>query len=198
MTDITNNDLDLEIIPYTNKKNYTKTDLEKFHIVNKDGNIIRNKICNVYAPFGRQTQSENKIKSNKNLTQHRLNIGFSNNHIKDNIKPYRELHKFISEIESYFSSFDELKKMDLQSNIINRDKYGIIIRFHLKTNRNHTTTPLIQGKFEDPDSFSDTEWIAFDKNKEFDFEFHPDSLWIDHKNNKYGVSMVIDKVIQTI
>ena len=70
MTDITNNDLDLEIIPYTNKKNYTKTDLEKFHIVNKDGNIIRNKICNVYAPFGRQTQSENKIKSNKNLTQH--------------------------------------------------------------------------------------------------------------------------------
>jgi enoyl reductase-like protein len=188
-------DLDLQFIPFANN---TKSNIQKFHIVKKDGHTLKHRICNVFAPFGRQTSSEHKVKTNANLTQHRLNVCFTPEQVNLDKNPYKELHRLITELESYFGSFDELKTMNLQSNIINRNQHGIVIRFHLKTNKNHTVTPLVQTKQEDLENAIHTEWIAFDKNKQFNFDFHPDSLWIDNVNNKYGISLMIDKVFQII
>ena len=106
-----------------------------------------------------------------------------------------ELTKIITELEKYFGTFDELKDYELISNIINRDTFGYIIRFHLKTHNNKTTTPLTQI-IDNENQI--VEWIQFDKNKQINIDFGPDCLWIDNKNKKYGVSFVIYKVFQSL
>jgi len=126
--------MNIQITPYKNNK----STIEKYQIIRLDSTLIIYRICNIYAPFGRQT---NHYTQNK-LTQHRLNIGFSPEQILNNDKSYLELTKIISELEIYFSTFDELKEYELVSNIINRDTFGVIIKFHLKTQNYKTTTPL--------------------------------------------------------
>lgn len=202
--------IDLELIPY---KTNNKSQIEKYHIVRKNGITVKHRICNVLAPFGRQTSSDHK--TNISLKQHRLNICFTKLQIQDKQlinddeilkhkipKSYIELKRLITELETYFGSFDDLSTYELVSNIINREEYGIVIRFHLKTNKDKTVSPLIKLLTEDIGLYNDktesTEWINFDKTKQFNFDFHPDSLWIDHKNKKYGVSLMIDKVFQII
>ncbi len=179
--------MNIQITPYKNNKSL----LEKYHIIRLDNTLINYRICNVYAPFGRQTEHHTQ----NNLSQHRLNIGFSVVEITNSNKSYLELHRIINELETYFSTFDELKDYELVSNIINRDTHGIIIRFHLKTQNDKTTTPLIQ-MINSQDI--DTEWIKFDKTKQFNMDISPDCLWIDNKNKKYGISFVISKVFQFI
>jgi hypothetical protein len=195
--------IELELIPY---KTNNKSQIQKFHIVRKNGHTVKHRICNVYAPFGRQTSTDHKTKNQ--LEQHRLNVCFSKSQIESNSdKAYLELKRLITELETYFGSFDDLSDYNLLSNIINRSEYGIVIRFHLKTNKNKTVTPLIQitsdeinenKQTKSTESTETTEWISFNKTKQFNFNFHPDSLWIDHKNKKYGVSLMIDKVFQLI
>lgn len=179
----------IELVPY---KTTTKTEIKKYHIVSDD-KIVKCNICNVYAPFGRQTEKTHK--ASYVLHQHRLNINFSEDDLKKGSESYEMLTKNIRDFEKFFMEFDELKGFELISNVINRPKYGIIIRFHLKTLHDKTTTPLIQiinSKTEN------VEWIQFDNNKQFNCDFHPDCLWIDEKNKKFGVSFVIDKVTQYI
>lgn len=177
-------DLNIQLIPYKNKPN----DIQKYHIINSlDKNIVY-KICNVYAPFGRQID-------NNHTSQHRLNIGFSRKQIINEDKIYLELERLIHEIETYFGGFDELKNYELISSIIDRGELGCIIRLHLKTFKNKTTTPLAQmidGQDEN------VEWIQFDKNKQINIVLHPECLWIDNNNHKYGISFMIDKVFQFI
>jgi len=179
--------MDIQITPYKNNK----STIEKYHIIRLNSSQIVYRICNIYAPFGRQTEHHTK----HNLTQHRLNIGFSTEQINNNDKSYIELHNIISELETYFSTFDELKDYELVSNIINRDTHGIIIRFHLKTQNDKTTTQLTQ-MIESTDI--NVEWIQFDKTKQINIDITPDCLWIDNKNKKYGISFVIHKVFQFI
>ena len=195
--------IELELIPY---KLNNKSQIQKFHIVRKNGHTIKHRICNVYAPFGRQTSADHKTKNK--LEQHRLNVCFTKSQIESNLdKAYLELKRLITELETYFGSFDDLSDYKLLSNIIMRSEYGIVIRFHLKTNKNNTVTPLVQITSDEinktkqtktTESTESTEWISFNKSKQFNFNFHPDSLWIDHKNKKYGVSLMIDKVFQLI
>ena len=199
--------IELELIPY---KTNNKSHIQKFHIVRKNGHTIKHRICNVYAPFGRQTSADHKTKNQ--LEQHRLNVCFTKSQIESNSadKAYLELKRLITELETYFGSFEDLSDYNLLSNIIMRSEYGIVIRFHLKTNKNKTVTPLIQitsdeinqtkqiESTESTKSTESTEWISFNKTKQFNFNFHPDSLWIDHKNKKYGISLMIDKVFQLI
>jgi hypothetical protein len=202
--------IDLELIPY---KNNNKSQIKKYHIIRKNGHTIKHRICNVFAPFGRQTSSDHK--TNTTLKQHRLNVCFSKEQIqvdefsndtkisKNKIyTSYIELKRLITELEAYFGSFDDFSEYELMSNIIDRDIYGIVIRFHLKTNKGKTVTPFVQDSSEDiglvcSDNLP-TEWISFDKTKQFNFHFHPDSLWIDHKNKKYGISLMMDRVFQMI
>ena len=179
--------MNIQITPYKNNK----STIEKYHIIKLDNTQINYRICNIYAPFGRQIEH----KTTNNLTQHRLNIGFTLDNIKNSDKSYLELYRIITELETYFSTFDELKDFELVSNIINRDIFGIIIRFHLKTQNNKTTTPLIQ-MINSTDL--NVEWIQFDKTKQINIDISPDCLWIDNKNKKYGVSFVIHKVFQFI
>jgi hypothetical protein len=191
-----NIDLDLELIPY---KTNNRSHIKKYHIIRKNTHTIKHKICNVFAPFGRQTPTDHKTKHK--LEQHRLNICFSKIKIaaESEDKSYIELKRLINELETYFKTFDDLSEHELVSNIINRDEYGIVFRFHLKTNQNKTVTPLIQVSKDNINEKNDsTEWISFDKTKQFNFNFHPDSLWIDNQNKKYGVSLMIDKVFQLI
>jgi hypothetical protein len=129
------------------------------------------------------------------MSQHRLNICFSSNDINTKNKTYLELTQIISDLETYFSNFDELKNYELVSNIIPRQTYGIVIRFHLKTLKDKTITPFKQMINSVDES---VEWIQFDKNLQFNFNFHPDCLWIDNTNSKYGISFVIDSVFQFI
>jgi hypothetical protein len=179
--------MNIQIIPYKNNK----STIEKYHVIKLDNSQINYRICNICAPFGRQIEHHTKNK----LTQHRLNISFSNEQIENNNKSYVELKRLISELEIYFGTFDELKEYELVSNIINRDNHGIIIRFHLKTQHDKTTTPLIQ-MIESNDQKS--EWIQFEKLKQINIDISPDCLWIDNKNRKYGVSFVINNVFQFI
>lgn len=181
-------DINLQLIPYKNKGK-----IQKYHIINTNDKQLKYRICNVYAPFGRQTSNDHKTSTK--ITQHRLNVCFNKLDIENNNKSYLELKRLITELETYFGSFDELKQMNLTSNIIDRDEYGIVIRFHLKTLNDKTITPLIR-MINTKDE--ETEWIQFDKNKQFNFDFHPDCLWIDKENNKYGISLMIDKVFQFI
>jgi len=198
-------DLDLELMPYITNN---KSQIQKYHIMKKNGHTIKHRICNVFAPFGRQTSSDHK--TNTSLNQHRLNICFNKSQIESEFKDksYLELKRLITELESYFGTFDDLLEYELLSNIINRDKYGYVFRFHLKSNRDRTVTPLVQkmstnsteSKIPTESNIptESTEWINFDKTKKFNFNFHPDSLWIDHKNKRYGISLMIDKVFQII
>jgi hypothetical protein len=179
----------LEICPY---KNNISSQIKKFHVTKND-EILKFKICNLSSPFGRKTDSDHN--TSYSLHQHRLNIEFNHEDLKNNKKSYEELTKIIRDIEQYFKEFDELKNMELVSNIINRDGYGIVIRFHLKTFKNKTTTPLthcVNGET------SDVEWVQFNKNNKFNIDFHPDCLWIDENNKKFGISFVIDRVFQMI
>lgn len=177
--------MNIQITPYK----LNKSTIEKYHIIRLDNTQIIYRICNVFAPFGRQTEHFTKNK----LSQHRLNISFSNEQIANNDKAYLELIRIINELESFFGTFDELKDYKLVSNIINRDTFGIIIRFHLKTQYNKTTTPLVHLKDSDEEN---VEWIQFDKTKQFNMDITPDCLWIDNKNKNYGISFVINKVVQ--
>ena len=179
--------MNIQITPF--KKN--NSPIEKYHIIRLDHSQIIYKICNVFAPFGIQTEHQTTNK----ITQHRLNISFNQNQITSNDKSYIELTRIITELEKYFGEFDELKDYELVSNIINRDTFGIIIRFHLKTQKNKTTTKLIQ-MINSIDS--NKEWIEFDKNMQINIDICPDCLWIDNKNKRYGVSFVILKVFQFI
>ncbi len=167
------------LIPY--KK--SKSSVSKYHILNLDDTIIKSSINNVYAFFGREFS--------KNSKQHRLNICFSKDDIQSNNKIYLELSKIILEMENYFKLFDDFVDYELVSNIIERDQYGKVIRFHLKTQNDQTTTPFtLNDKI--------ASWIEFDKTKTLNFTFHPDCLWVDAENKKYGVSYVIDHVYQKI
>jgi hypothetical protein len=184
-----NSENEVQLLPYSNKKK-NSNNIKKYHILNSVNNIIKYKICNVFSPFGRETEYA-KI---KDLHQHRLNICFSKAHIKDD-KSYKLLIDMINEIENYFKDMDELETYNLVSNIIDRGEYGIVIRFHLKTLNNRTITNLTQiidGK-EDK-----VEWIQFDKLKQYNMDFHPDCLWIDDTNKKFGISLAIESVIQFI
>jgi hypothetical protein len=179
--------MNIQITPYL-KNN---SSIEKYHIIRLNNDQIIYRICNVLAPFGRQTEHY----TINNLTQHRLNISFTCDQISSNDKSYMELTGIITELETYFGTFDELKEYELVSNIIDRDNFGKIIRFHLKTQNDKTTTPLIQ-MINSIDS--NTEWIEFDKTKQINIDINPDCLWIDNKNKKYGVSFCILKVFQFI
>jgi hypothetical protein len=180
--------MNIELVPY---KNNNKSHIEKYHISNSDNLILKYKICNVFAPFGRQYLHQTKEKIN----QHRLNVCFSKKEVEEYNESYEELKKIISELETFFYDFDELKGYELISNIIDRDSYGKVIRFHLKTLKNNTTSSLIQII----DSVSQkVEWIQFQQDKQFNFDFSPDCFWIDHTNKKYGVSLVIINAFQFI
>jgi len=179
--------MNIQISPYK----FNNSSIEKYHIIRLDNTQILYRICNVYAPFGRQTEHHTKNK----LSQHRLNIGFSNDFINNDNKSYLELTRIINELEVYFGTFDELKDYNLVSNIIDRDNHGKIIRFHLKTQYKKTTTPLIQLS---NDTESHAEWIQFDKTKKINIDITPDCLWVDNTNKKYGISFVINKVFQII
>lgn len=177
-------DLNIQLIPYKNKS----SDILKYHIINSSDKNIIYKICNIYAPFGRQI-------NNNHTSQHRLNIGFTRKQIIDEDKIYHELEHLIHEIETYFGKFDELKNYELISSIIDRKELGCVIRLHLKIFKNKTTTPLVQminGQDEN------VEWIQFDKNKQINIDLHPECLWIDNNNKKYGIYFMIDKVFQFI
>lgn len=176
--------MDIKLIPF--KK---KSSIDKFHIVNSNNNIHKFNICNVYAPFGLQIEHKTNIKIN----QHRLNICFSIDDIENN--RHIKLKEIIDELELFFNDYDELKNYELLSNIINRDKHGIVIRFHLKTYKNKTITPI---KHVIDTLEKNVSWLDFDKNKKLNIDFTPDCLWIDHNNKKYGISLLITDVFQFI
>ena len=92
--------MDIQITPYKNNK----SSIEKYHIIRLDSSQITYRICNIFAPFGRQTEHHTL----HNLTQHRLNIGFSLEQISNNDRSYLELQKIIHELEIFFSTFDEI------------------------------------------------------------------------------------------
>lgn len=179
--------INIHLVPYKNNK----SSITKYHILNLDDTLIKYNISNVYSFFGREI--DNKFL--KNQTQHRLNICFSKIDIDSKNSNYLELTKIILDMENYFRLFDDFADYELVSNIIDRKEYGIVIRFHLKTLKDKTITPLKQIT-SSKNEF--VEWIDFDKTKKFNFSFHPDCLWIDEKNKKYGISNVIDKVVQFI
>jgi len=153
-----------------------KSFIQKYHILDSDRDIIKCKCCNVISPFGREI---NKFKDSK---QHRLNIKYSEN-----------LIELINNFENYINEFDDFKEYDLVSNIIRNNKYGDIIRFHLKTNNNNTTTIF---KHINKDNIEIANWIDYQIDKKINIDFHPDCLWIDEKNKKYGISFIIDTVYQ--
>ena len=190
LTDPTNltDQTDINLIQISKLSNSKTYDL--FHIVDSNNNIKSFNICNLYAPFGREiTYNFGDMK------QQRFNICFSKDDIESNSKSYLELKSIIIAYENFFSEFDELKDYTLVSNIIDRSSYGIVIRFHLKTNKSKTTTPL---KHISKTETKVVEWIDYQKDKMVNIIFSFDSLWIDHKNKKYGISMVINNVVQII
>lgn len=198
MSDFSNNnsyiDLDIKLIKY---KNFNKSQIKKFHIIHSNGSVLKYKICNVFAPFGRQTQSDHK--TSLIIKQHRLNICWSKKMIEINEPSFIETIRIINELETFFTQFDEFKDFTLISNIIDRKTHGFVIRFHLKTNNNHTTTDLIHNKTINNHIDSNlVSWQQFDKNNKLNFDFHPDSLWIDYDQKKFGISLIIDKVFQFI
>jgi hypothetical protein len=187
-SNLNSSEINLQLIPY---KTNNRSNIKRYHIVNSNGNIIKYKIYNVYSNFGRQTTNDHK--TSMLLKQHRLNISFSLSLIENQDKSYLELNKLITELETYFKLIDDFSDYELISNIINRDIYGLIMRFHLKTNKDNTITPLILIK---DNTYEQTEWISFNKNIQFNLNFHPDCLWVDEINKKFGISLVVDKVFQ--
>jgi hypothetical protein len=183
------NENEIQLVPYKNIN--SNKHVKKYHILNSANNIIKYKICNVFSPFGRELEYTNI----KNLHQQRFNICFNKAHMNDD-KSYKLLIDMINGIENYFKDMEELETYNLVSNIIDRGEYGIVIRFHLKTFKNKTITNLsqiIDGKEE-----NNVEWIQFDKLKQHNMNFHPDCLWIDDTNKKFGISLLVDSVIQFI
>jgi len=178
---------DINIYPY--QKN--KSNLQKFHILNSNNTNHIFKISNVYAPFGLQTNSDHKTKTD--VSQHRFNIGFSIKEIESNNKTYLELFNIINTFEQFFKGYDELEGYTLLSNHINRDNHGCIFRFHLRTFKNKTTTPFIQIE---NNVLTDSEWIAYNIENKVDIEFSPDCLWINDSKKLYGISFIINKVYQ--
>jgi len=157
-----------------------KNNIKKYNIFDKDNNIIKIKACNVKTPFGREI---NKF----NSKQHRLNIAYKRSEEND-----LSLIQIIKDLENYFKDFEELKNFNLNSNII-ETKDNIIIRFHLKTCNNKTTTTLVHSNKN-----YNVEWIDYDSTKLSNFEITPDCFWINHKNNTYGISLLIIHVFQFI
>ena len=185
------NELNLSLIPY---KNIHKCEIKKYHIVDSNNKIIKYKLCNIFAPFGREADY-NKF----NSSQQRFNICFSQDHIKQNNQSYIDFTNKINAYENYFKEFDELKEYELISNIINRDLHGIVIRCHLKTLKDKTTTTLTQIKVLNQQTESnDVEWIDFNKNEQFNMEYCFDCLWIDETNKKFGVSIKINSICQFV
>lgn len=180
--------MNILIIPYKRHNDF----IQKFFIVDKSNKILHYNICNVYAPFGRQTELDHHT-SNK-LCQHRLNICFSIEQMQS--KEYKYLTDIITKLENYFKDFEELSNVVLQSSIIHRGKYGVVIRFHLKTTKNNTTTPLILLNKENNEK--NVEWVNFIKEEKINIKFHPDCLWINNQTQNYGISFIIDKVYQYI
>ena len=180
--------LEFSLISY---KTNNKSQIEKYHIIDNNNKVMRFKICNAYAPFGRQSEHQSK----NSINQHRLNVCFTLNEVKNNNPLYLELTKLITEIETFFKEIDDFTDYELISNIIDRNSYGKVIRFNLKKLNNKTTSKLIQViNGEEIES----EWIDFKNDLQFNFEFYPLCLWIDKTNKKYGVSLLIEKVIQFI
>ena len=70
--------MNIQITPYL-KNN---SSIEKYHIIRLNNDQIIYRICNVLAPFGRQTEHY----TINNLTQHRLNISFTCDYNFDFIK----------------------------------------------------------------------------------------------------------------
>ena len=94
--------MNIELVPY---KNNNKSHIKKYHISNSDNLILKYKICNVFAPFGRQYLHQTKEKINQHVGQ-----GFSPVLIDDSIekiniaktKNYKTYHfKTISEFKKY-------------------------------------------------------------------------------------------------
>jgi hypothetical protein len=183
------NELNIQLIPY---KNINKLIVKKYHIVDLNNKIIKHKICNIFAPFGREADF-NKFKS----SQQRFNICFTLKDIELKNKSYCDFTNLILQYEKYFKQFSEFKDYELISNIINRDKYGIIIRCHLKTNKDKTISPLFQiNKINlNPEQ---VEWIQFNKNNQFNMKYNFDCLWIDDKNRKFGISIQVLSILQVI
>lgn len=177
--------MNLCIIPYKS----TDKNINKYHIVDNNNKLIHYNLCNVYAPFGRQTEKEHHT-SNK-IVQHRLNICFTKD--KLDTKEYNIASKIITDIETWFSNFKELTDFKLISSLIDRKKFGKVIRFHLKTLQNTTTTPLLCLNNGDEKTKS---WIDFNKEMQINIKFHPDCFWINNLNKTFGISFVIDKVYQ--
>jgi hypothetical protein len=177
--------MNFNLIPY---KNINSQKIKKYHIEYTKDFILKE----VSAPFGREFYNE-KFTGSKNLGSCNLGSGdarsgdaaISSKQQRLNIDPIKlETSKIISDIEDFFKDIDELKELNLISNIIDREKNNKIIRFHLKTNNGITTTTF------------NKEWLDFDKYSLIDIKFHPDCLWIDEASNKYGVSLVITSVYQ--
>ena len=180
-------DLDIILLPY---KSVNK--IERYHILDNNKNILKFKICNIIAPFGQEI----------NNNQYRLNICYSNidinNKIKsyinfiDNIKVYEDY--FIEKINLYKDYFkNDINNYKFNSNIINRNKYGIVIRCHLQTYKNKIITPF---KKMNNNIIEDVSWLDFDKSRNFNMEYTFDSLWINHENKTYGISIKILSVLQ--
>lgn len=185
------NNLNLNLIPY---KNINKMKILKYHIVDSKNKIIKYKICNVFAPFGREADY-NKFQS----SQQRFNVCFSQDQISQNDKSYIDLTNLINKYENYFKEFDELKDYHLCSNIINRDIHGIVIRCHLKTLNDKTTTQL--KKIMSNNNLIETietEWVDFDKNEQFNMDYYFDCLWIDETNKTFGISIKVECVYQFV
>ena len=45
-------------------------------------------------------------------------------------------------------------------------------------------------------SIEEASWIDFCNDKKINIAFHPECLWIDEKNKKYGISFTLDEVHQ--
>ena len=178
---------ELNLIPY---KNSNKTSVKKYHIVDTKNKVIKHKVCDVFAPFGREAEY-----SKFNSLQQRFNICFSQDHIKNKIKPYIELTNVINAYETYFKNFDELVEYNLNSNIINRDNYGIVIRCHLKTQKDKTITTLKKFSLTE-NKFNSVMWVDFNRENQFNMEYYFDCLWIDDTNKQFGVSIKIDNICQ--
>ena len=171
--------MNFNLIPY---KNINSQKIKKYHIEYTKDFILKE----VSAPFGREFYNE-KFTESGDARSCFLGSGDarSNKQQRLNIDPIKlEISKIISDIEDFFKDIDELKELNLISNIIDRENNNKIIRFHLKTNNGITTTTF------------NKEWLDFDKYSLIDIKFHPDCLWIDESSNKYGVSLVITSVYQ--
>ena len=167
--------LDIKLMPY---KKINK--IKKYHILDSNNHIFKFKINDVYTPFGPEISNN----------QYRLNIGFTNKDINknniefiDNIKLY----------ENFFNEFNDFKNYKLHSNIIDRNKYGIIIRCHLKTYKNNIITPL---NYRDNNIIKKNLWSEFDKSYSLDIEYTFDSLWINEDEKTYGISIQILSILQ--